>query len=292
MVFRLIQGVARAFSATCYLALVSEMIPKDKFSMGIGIFTIAQAIAQAVGPSLGLLLAGIVGYRGMFAVSAGLILLAMLLTGVIPSPPKNKTLFRISLNHIIAKEAFVPTLLLFLMMTAYCVVNSFLIIYAGEQGVESGIGLFFVVYAGAMLVSRPLIGKITDRLGTAAVYLPGMLLFAISFFLISGANRLPGFLVAAIIAAFGYGALTPALQALCMKSVPVERRGAASSTSYIGLDLGNLAGPIIAGMVAGKFGYMAMWRIMTIPIFTSVIVLIFSHKKIKKIESKFDKTNS
>ena len=83
-------------------------------------------------------------------------------------------------------------------------------------------------------------------------------------------------MLAAFVSAFGYGACQPSVQTLCMKCVPKEKRGAGSSTNYIGQDLGNLVGPLIAGSLAGRFGYAAMWRIMIIPVALALlIVLVF-----------------
>jgi MFS family permease len=60
-----------------------------------------------------------------------------------------------------------------------------------------------------------------------------------------------------------------------MKSVPVERRGAAGCTTYIGQDIGNLAGPLLAGLLIESMGYVSMWRIMIIPIGLAMLIAIF-----------------
>jgi len=73
-----------------------------------------------------------------------------------------------------------------------------------------------------------------------------------------------------------------------MKCVSPERRGASSSTNYIGTDLGSLLGPVLAGAVADKLGYIAMWRIMTVPIFAGLIIVIACRSKISRVEKNFD----
>jgi MFS family permease len=67
--------------------------------------------------------------------------------------------------------------------------------------------------------------------------------------------------------------------AVSMKSVPMERRGAASCTTYIGQDIGNLAGPALAGALVESLGYVAMWRIMIIPICLAILIGFFSRKQ-------------
>ena len=97
-------------------------------------------------------------------------------------------------------------------------------------------------------------------------------------------------LFAAFVASFGYGASVPAVQTLSMKSVTPEQRGAGSSTNFIGTDLGSLLGPVLAGWVVEMAGYSSMWRIMTVPIFMAMLVVIIYRKRIAFIEANFEGT--
>jgi len=147
--FRLIQGCGQAFTATCCLALAADSLPADKFGIGIGTFTLAQAACQAIGPSLGLALADHVGYRVAFAVAAGCTLCAVLAAACIKTPVRQRKKFRISADSILAREALFPAVLLFLLQMTFCNINSFLVIFAEQRGV-SNIGFFFTVYAVSM----------------------------------------------------------------------------------------------------------------------------------------------
>ncbi|MCD7807116.1 MAG: MFS transporter, partial [Lachnospiraceae bacterium] len=68
--FRLLQGAGKAFTATCCLALATDALPKDKLAQGIGFFSLAQAICQALGPTIGKFIEGAFGFRVTFLVSA------------------------------------------------------------------------------------------------------------------------------------------------------------------------------------------------------------------------------
>lgn len=59
-----------------------------------------------------------------------------------------------------------------------------------------------------------------------------------------------------------------------MRSVPKERRGAASCTSFIGQDCGAMLGPMAAGAAVEMFGYMNMWRVMILPIVLAMAATI------------------
>ncbi|MGM9594234.1 MAG: MFS transporter [Candidatus Onthomonas sp.] len=284
--FRLLQGCGQAFTATCCLALAADALPADRFGVGIGTFTLAQAVCQAIGPTIGLTLAERVGYRSAFAVAACCTFCAVGAAALIRTPQRERGGFRISLGSIVAPEAVFPAVLLFLLQMTFCNINSFLVIYADQQNV-SNIGFFYTVYAIAMLFAPRTVGKLADRWGTTKAIVPAMLCFALSFLIISYATALPVFLLAAVISAFGYGAAQPAVQALGMKCVPEARRGSASSTSYIGQDLGNLAGPIVAGWIVERMGYNAMWRMMILPVLAAILITLLCRGRITRIETEF-----
>lgn len=285
--FRLFQGCGQAFTATCCLALASDTLPPDKFGTGIGIFSLAQAVMQAIGPTVGLALMNCLGYHLTFIIAGSIMVVAAVLAAGVNVPYEKTRSFKISLDSIFAKEALLPAVLIFFLSTAFSVINSFLILFAGKQGIAGNIGLYFTVYACTLLFTRPLIGRLSDRFGMVRVAVPAMLCFALSFLVISISTNLGMILFAGFIAGFGYGACQPAIQTLCMKCVPQKRRGAASSSSYIGNDLGQLLGPNVAGSMILAFGYHAMWRFMTLFIVAALFLVIIYRKRIYLIERNF-----
>lgn len=279
MVSRLIQGAGMAFSSTCCLALASDALPVDKLGVGIGYFSLAQAAAQAIGPTIALKLESALGYNITFAIAACSMFFGVFVAMRLKIKFKPVAKFKISMESMIAKEAVIPATINFFLTLAFCVIGSFLVIFGGIQGMGSNIGYFFTVYAVTLLFSRPLVGRLTDKYGFVKVVIPAMVCFAISFVIISFSENLWMFLLAAFVSAFGFGACQPAVQALIMRLVPRERRGAGSCTSYIGNDLGMLAGPPIAGSIIERLGYAAMWRVMIFPIFIAILfVVIFRHR--------------
>ena len=281
MFFCLLQGCGQAFTATCILALVADSLPVEKLGTGIAMFSLSQVISQAVAPAVGLNIAEAVGYNRAFFIGACILMLSMLIATRLKVKHVRTKKLKISLNNAFAKEAILPAIIIFLMSMAAFVVSSFLIIYAGEVGVGSKqIGYFFTVTAVTLLVTRPLIGRLTEKYGYVKILVPSMIAFAASYFIISISTNIWYFLVAAVVNSFGFGACMPAMQALCIKSVSKERRGAGSSTNYIASDIGVLTGPVIAGVVIQAVGYTNMWRIMTIPIILGIVILIVFRKSI------------
>ena len=62
-------------------------------------------------------------------------------------------------------------------------------------------------------------------------------------------------LVAAVLKGIGQGTGAPAIQAECIKELGRERSGVATSTCYIGQDLGMIIGPIAGSFVYNSSGY-------------------------------------
>jgi len=240
IVFRLVQGLGQAFASVCFLTIVADVLPKDKYGTGIGYFSVAQVVSQAIGPSIGLWLVGLVGYNATFLINMGIMLLAAILALQIDLPYKRMKKMEISLSNVIAKEAIMPMAVTFFVMIAFAIVQSFLIVFASQQGVGSEIGIYFMVTAVTMVFTRPAIGRMVDKYGLVKVLIPGLFCDVVAFIIISFAHTLMTFLVAGFISAFGFGACLPALQALVMKTVTKERRGAGSCTNAIGMDLGTL----------------------------------------------------
>ena len=280
VVSRLLQGVGLAFTATCCLVLVADILPHDKLGTGIGYFSIGQAIAQSIAPALSLKLSIVIGYNLTFAFAGFLMFIAVFITMRIKVPFKKTKKFKISLESIIAKEALFPALLMFLLSLSYAAVGSFLILFGWKIGIGSDIGYFFTASAITLLFSRPIVGRLSDKYGPAKVLFPALICFACSFIIISYSTTLWMFLIAAVVSAFGFGVCLPVVQSLCMSLVPKERRGAGSCTSYIGNDTGVLLGPSLAGMLISVIGYTLMWRLMIIPILLAAVIVVIFRKKL------------
>jgi len=77
-----------------------------------------------------------------------------------------------------------------------------------------------------------------------------------------------------------------------MKCVPSEKRGAASNTIFIGVDIAFLSSPIMAGSFVELFGYPVMWRLMIIPIFLALAAIFIFKKQIASTEEAFLKRNA
>jgi MFS family permease len=285
MAARLLHGCGMSFTGGTALALASDALPREKLGAGIGIFSLGQAVATALGPGIGLSLIGVIGYRTTFLIGAVVVAAsAVMMYTIKVDDVSAKRPFRITLDTIIAKEALVPMTIILFMTMANSNINAFLVLFAESRGIEN-IGLFFTVNAVAMLVGRPVVSALSDRFGARRILYPALVCFALSMVTIGLARTLPTILLAAVLTAIGFGSCQPAIQTLCIKSVSPQRRGIGGSTNYVGLDIGSLIGPLAAGLVAERFGYAAMFFSLTIPIGIAVVALSIFYRRIEAIEA-------
>ncbi|MBQ3865202.1 MAG: MFS transporter, partial [Clostridia bacterium] len=213
-------------------------------------------------------------------------------TLIVKNVQREKFPFRLNPKDMVAKEAIVPAFIVLLVAIGFTSINAFFYVYAEEYGMNrTQASWFFTVYAAALFVTRPIIGKLTDKLGFVKTGSVAIVLTAASLVLIGYSIYLHSFwflMAAALVISCGYGAAQPALQSLCIKSVSAERRGSGSATYYIGMDAGTIIGPILCGMVAKEVGYTpSMWIVVAIPVLVGAAAVLLFRKQIKKIETDF-----
>lgn len=275
--FSLVRGAAQAFSATAALVIATDCLPKDQLGKGIAIFTLAQAICQALAPLVALNLALAIGYEGAYLVAAGAEVLGSIIVLAIKQPSHGTAPFRITLSSMFAKEALFPAVILAFICGSFFSVYTFVILYGLDLGIpQEYVGSFFFVLAAAMLLSRPLMGTLSDKIGFKKAIIPALISYAAAFVLLSQVNGFLGYCAVAVLMAFGYGVVQPLTQALAMKLVSPEHFGAASCTCYIGNDIGSILGPNISGLLVELFGYSSMWLCMVVPV-AIALVIVFAY---------------
>lgn len=285
---RLLHGAAMGFLAPVTLAMASEALPPSRMAQGIGTFSLGQALSTALGPSVGLWMLASVGYRTSFFIGAGVMLVSAIMALRLSSPPAQRPHdVRFRWSSFIAPEALLPAAVMFFLAGAFSGVNTFIVLYGEARGVEE-IGLFFAAYALFIVLSRPLAGALGDARGLSIVIIPGMVVFAISFVLIANVDSLAGFLLAGAVSALGYGICQPAVQTWALTSVEPDRRGLASNTNYIGVDLGYLVMPIVGGWIVAadvntgastQAAYSMMYLTFIVPVAVGLILFLFSRRQ-------------
>lgn len=278
IVLRLFHGLCSGVIMSVSMSMVASALPKTKLGAGMGIYGLGQTLAMAVGPSIGIFLVSSVGYTNMFLIAFAIVTLAALMTlFVFNLPILGRHGKGLSLKDMILVRAIPISLVGLFNNTAYSTISAYLIIHASQRGIEN-IGVFFTVYAAVLLASRPLVGRISDKIPFRLLIYPTSLLQVAAILLIAYAGSLWHFLVAAAVLGIGFGGSQPVIQAACIRDVPADRRGAASATFMMGQSMGFIIGPMAGSIIAATAGYGGMFTIMSGVALLSVVAMLFSAK--------------
>ena len=279
---RLLHGIGIGCGGPVAMSLVSEFLPNDRFASGISIYTLAQSVAQVVGPAIGLSLFASIGPSVTYFLACGSVCLAMIGVVFVKEPYRERLPYRLKLDRMFAKEAVLQALALMLLAVSFSCMTSYVVLYGMERGIED-MSVFFVVYAMCLLGTRPLFGTLADRVSTPRMLVVGVAFFAASYVTLSASSELWTFVLAAILGSAGFGCCAPLLQSFALAAVPESRRGAASNTTFTGLDLGMLIGPTLGGFVVESVAvstgalaeaYSVMWLVMLVPAFGTLAISV------------------
>ncbi len=277
LILRFIHGFGWGASSTASSTVASDIVPKSRLGEGMGYFGLTSTLAMAIAPALGLEVLSGHGFNAVFYISAGVVLISIFIALPIKYHKPDES-SKSGKTGIFEKSAILPAVVIFFITMTYGAIVSFIALYAGQKQIGN-IGLFFTVYAIALLVSRPYFGRLTDRKGPSFAVLPGIICVILSMSFIYFANSLMTFLIAGLIYGIGFGAIQPALQAMSVRKVDNTRRGAANATFFLGFDLGIGAGAILWGIIAENFGYQFIYLLAIIPAIIGALIYIRSIRK-------------
>ena len=272
-VCRMLHGAPLAFSNTATSTIATDIIPKPRFAEGMGMFGLATALATAVAPALGLALMDYMGFTMLFLFAAVSIVIALILFLIMKVPKVEVEKKPLNLKGLIDKDAVPASATALVFMLTYGALENFTAKFAAEQNLPSG-GIFFAVMAVALLLTRLLAGKVTDRHGESFFAYSCNAAMLIAFLLMGLFPNVATYLLAAVLAGFGFGGLEPALQSMAVAIAPPERRGSTNSTFLCAYDIGIGVGGGIAGVLISSFGYSQMFVIMTVFNILSVVIYV------------------
>ncbi|WML42111.1 MFS transporter [Neobacillus sp. OS1-2] len=272
---RVVQGAGWGFSTTASGTIATDLIPASRRGEGMGYYGLSGNLALAFGPSLGLILTGIISFKLFFLICAGLGLMALLLSSRItykkvePKPKQTK-----SKLDLYEKSALKPSMLMFFITVTFGGIAAFLPLYTAEKQI-AGIQFYFLIYALALMVTRTFAGQVYDRRGHIAVYIPGTLLILGAMILLAWLPNSTVLYIAAILYGLGFGTVQPALQSWAIEKVPMNRRGMANATFYSFFDLGVGIGAMVFGQIGHLLGYSSIYKTAAVSIFISMLLYFY-----------------
>lgn len=274
LLIRFIHGFGWGAASTASGTIATDIIPKARLGEGMGFFGLTNSLSMALAPALGLGLMNYAGFDTVFNFSIASVLVALFIANFIKYQKPSIAESAVK-SGFFEKVAVLPGIIIFFVTMTYGAVVAFIALYAEQRGVQN-IGLFFTVYAMALMFSRPFFGRLADRKGYSAAVLPGIFGVLATMLLLYFAQSLSTFLIAAFVYGLGFGAIQPSLQAMAVHNIPPFRRGAANGTFMTGFDLGIGAGSVIWGAVAEITGYQTIYLWAMLPAGIALIIFLRS----------------
>ncbi|MBA4373613.1 MAG: MFS transporter [Thermodesulfovibrio sp.] len=265
---RFFHGFGTAIFVPVGMALVSEKYHKERGEK-MGWFSTATLAGRFMAPVIG---GGIISvlvfnpgqsYRVVYGVCGAAGLATLLLALFIPRSAERQqqsqswagmlTAFKTVLaNRIILITCAVEAAILF----AYGTFETFLPLYSVSIGISPyEVGIFLSAQVMTLAVSKPMMGRFSDRHGRRPQIFAGALLGAVCIGLFSLCKSFAPLLVLSIVFGLSLSIVTASSSAFIADLSSKEALG--SSMGLLGsiMDIGHTAGPLFSGVVAAHFGY-------------------------------------
>jgi MFS family permease len=276
LVMVLLHGILWSALLSASAAYMTDLLPEKRRAEGISYWGIAGTLAIATAPAVGFWL-----YQWGWAAVCGAVALSnFAMVAVAWRLDEARAVAGTSGERFLSRNllewrvlATSPTL--FLCSFGYGGITSFVALYAEANQVAPR-GIYFTTFAVVMIVSRPTIGRLADRVGYRKVFLPCLGLVVLAMLLLSLGGTLPWLLVSAVIFGASFGSVFPIFMAIVMKHVAPTRRGAAFGGLLAAFDTGIGTGSIATGWMLDRIGFGGAFGVATALACLSVPYFLFA----------------
>ncbi|WP_191559867.1 MFS transporter [Metabacillus idriensis] len=281
---RLVHGITLGIASTATGTIVAQIIPASRKGEGIGYYSMSATLATAIGPFIGLYLSQHTSFQTIFTFCVALGVISLIIAFFLYVSPldgsaKKAEVRGFKLSNFVEPRALPIAFITLAVAFCYSSVLSFINFYAMDIHLVSTASFFFIVYAAAVLASRPFTGRLMDKKGANFIMYPAFLLFGAGMFLLSTASTSFVFLLSGVLIGLGFGNMQSTTQAIAVKLTPPHRMGLATSTFFIFLDAGLGFGPYLLGFVIPVTGYSTLYVILGFVVLASSVLYYFLHGK-------------
>jgi MFS family permease len=280
---RIVHGVGFGAAATVIAASVVSMIPFTRRGEGMGYFSLSATLATAIGPFIAVVLVNDLGHDWLFAFTTGCAAVALVLGLFLRLPERTQTederatRWRLRWSDLLDPWALPISLVMLLGGIAISGVLAFLNSYANADNMVEAASLFFLVYAGGVVVSRLVVGRLQDRHGDNVVMYSTLALFAAGLVVIGMAPDGVVLMLGGVLLGLGFGGLLPSGQVIAVSLAPDHRVGTATATYFLMLDLGSGFGPMVLGFLIPHTGYPGMYGLLAGVVVVAMALYHFVH---------------
>ncbi len=273
-VLRFIHGLATAIFAPSALATVAELY-KERRGAALGTYTACTQSGALLGPFIGGWLVYAAGFPAAF-VTAGIFgCIALIIFFSLHLNPPTPVVKEKGLAPVLAemmkgfaavarnRKVLITSSTDAAKMIANGALMAFLPLYGVSVGLNPGeVGLLFSVQAITSFLSKPIMGRVSDRVGRQPLIVIGLIICAGTFLLIAHTASFPLLLFLAAGFGFGEAVVSSSSSALVADSSEFKRLGAGMGMQGTIMDIGHASGPLLAGVLIARLNYQAAFFII------------------------------
>jgi MFS family permease len=280
MAVRFYHGFATAIFGTVANAAIAARYT-DERAARLSTFSSVTIVGRSIAPFLGGTLISLASFHAVYlacAISGVLALAAgLLLRDETPRPAKKLELprFWASLTTVLRdRSIMLVSLIEAAQYLVFGAVEAFLALYASSLGIPAWqIGVILGVQLVSIVFAKPLMGKVSDRVGRRRVILPGLLIGAASVVLLPFVPSFVGLSVLSLTFGIGFATVTSSTSALVADLTRDGRYGSSMGVLRTVMDVGQSIGPVLTGWMIGVAGYGSAFTLLAAILVGAAILL-------------------
>ena len=287
-----LRGIGWAGLNTGGYSLLALIAPESKRGAASGLYSGVQSSAQIFFPpiALWLLYAAFGGYGMVFIVSAffsiaaavtGFMMSGSLIRSPRQQPAGNGTPWWREIFRFVEPEILLPSILLFWLNVSLPALTNFIILYARELGIGN-FAPYFVVIGATSMLGRPLLGRLSDKIGHAPSIAAGFFFQVTALLLLPLASNLIGVIFCGALYMLGNAIGSSTTLALAVERADPKRRGKQMATFSVAYPLSYGVGSLLTGTAIDIAGYVGMFLILAI---VQAAGLVFAQANAPKVQS-------
>ncbi|MCM3630316.1 MFS transporter [Paenibacillus glycanilyticus] len=296
LLLRVFQGLLAGYVPAA-IALVATNTPEEKSGYALGIMATSGATGGIMGPLIGGMVSHYIGNRESFIFSGCIVLVAALIATFFATEHKfNRSGVRSSvlddLKHASHNKAFLALLgMSGIAMFSVMILEPLLTVYvlqlgANEHDASLQSGIVFSAVGIATLIAAPQWGKFGSRIGFSKVLFIGLLGGGIGNCLQFFVGHITEFGILRFVYGLFFAGVTPAINAMIVKSTETSFRGRAFSLNQSATQFATMLGPVIGGVLGGVIPIRWVFIINGVMLIIAAVLVKRQHMEDKMAASK------
>jgi MFS family permease len=255
-------------------AYMTNLLPERRRAEGISYWGLSTVAALAVAPTIGFWIYRR-GWLWLCIVSAALNMMMAGIAWFLKEQPAIEAAEHERGRGLLEWRVLAISGTLFLYSFGYGGITSFTALYAEAYGVTPK-AIYLTTLAIVILLTRPMAGRLGDRLGYKRIFVPCLVLITAGLTCLALGGSRASMIASAILFGTGFGTAYPVYVGYVMRGVSAARRGAAFGAILAAFDTGVGTGSTSIGWLIQHhgfrpaFGVAAALSALALPYFLTV----------------------